>query len=243
MGDEAPAGVEALPSTLASAIPRELLADPPTQAALPGPLTLRYQLSGRSRGREVRGEALLRFQHDGHRYEIRHEIQADPPGVRLQTSSGLLTPQGLAPRRFGERRRTEEAVHFDPVHDRIVFSAAMPAAALMPGAQDRLSVWVQLGALIAARPGAFGPGRSITLQVASAREAAVWRFTVVGEEDLALPAGPLRALHLVRPPQREFEPRLDVWLAPGRAYAPVRLRLTGPDGDWLEHLGLPTDKS
>ncbi len=243
VGDAAPTLVHAPPNTSAPALPRELLPDPPAVAALPGPLTLRFQLSGRSRGRDVKGQALLRFQHDGQRYEIRHEIQADPPGVRLQTSEGLLTPQGLAPRRFGERRRTQEAVHFDPVQGQLVFSAAMPTAALMPGAQDRLSVLLQLGALIAAQPGAFGPGRSISLQVASAREAAVWRFTVVGEEDLALPGGPLRALHLVRPPQREFEPRLDLWLAPGRAYVPVRLRLTGPDGDWLEQLGLPTDKA
>ncbi len=66
---------------------------------------------------------------------------------------------------------------------------------------------------------------------------------MIGEEDLDLPLGSVRTLHLVRAPQREFEPRLDLWLAPGRAYVPVRLRLTGPDGDWLEHLGLPTDKA
>lgn len=228
------------PATIA---PHALPPDPPALAAVPGPLTLRYQLSGRSRGRAVRGEVLLSFQHDGQRYEIRQEIQSDPPGIRLRTSVGRVTPQGLAPRRFGERRRGEEAVHFDAQQGRIVFSAAVPAAELLPGAQDRLSVVLQLGALIAAQPAAFGPGRGIAVPVASAREAAVWRFIVVGEEELDLPLGTLRTLHLVRPPQREFEPRLDLWLAPGRAYAPVRLRLTGPDGDWLEHLGLPTDKA
>jgi len=239
---QAPSHAPMAAVTPASAIQRELLPDPPAAAAVPGPLTLHYQLSGRSRGREVQGRAQLSFQHDGHRYEIRHEILMDPPGVRLQTSTGLLGPQGLAPRRFGEHRRSEEAVHFDPVDARITFSAAVLPGALMPGAQDRLSILLQLGAVIAAQPSAFGPGRSIAVQVASAREAAVWRFTVVGEEDLVLPLGPLRALHLARPPQHEFEPLLDLWLAPGRAYAPVRLRLTAPNGDWLEHMGAVTDK-
>jgi hypothetical protein len=32
-----------------------------------------------------------------------------------------------------------------------------------------------------------------------------------------------------------------VWLAPGKAYAPVRLRLTQPNGDWADHQWSATD--
>ena len=76
----------------------------------------------------------------------------------------------------------------------------------------------------------------------SEREADQWLFTVEGEEELQLPGGALRALKLVRNPRKEFDQKVELWLAPGMDYVPVRLRLTQANGDWLEQQWSGTDR-
>jgi hypothetical protein len=36
--------------------------------------------------------------------------------------------------------------------------------------------------------------------------------------------------------------KVELWLAPGAAYAPVRLRLTQPNGDWVDQQWSSTDR-
>ncbi|HET6828428.1 MAG TPA: DUF3108 domain-containing protein, partial [Ramlibacter sp.] len=74
------------------------------------------------------------------------------------------------------------------------------------------------------------------------RGAEPWTFTVEGEEELALPGGTRRTLKLLRMPRKEYDYKLELWLAPGMDYAPVRLRLTYPNGDWLDQRWASTDK-
>jgi hypothetical protein len=38
----------------------------------------------------------------------------------------------------------------------------------------------------------------------------------------------------VRAPRHPYDQQLVLWLAPGLAYAPVRVRLTSANGDWVE---------
>ena len=80
------------------------------------------------------------------------------------------------------------------------------------------------------------------LPTATTREADEWIFHVRGEEDLDLPGGAVRALKLERLPRREYDQRLELWLSPGQAYAPVRLRLTNPDGGWVDQRWSSTDR-
>ena len=68
-------------------------------------------------------------------------------------------------------------------------------------------------------------------------------FSVEGEEDLDLPGGPVRGLKLERPPRGPYDQRIELWLAPGKDYAPVRLRLTNPDGGAVDHRWSSTDRS
>ena len=102
--------------------------------------------------------------------------------------------------------------------------------------------YLQLGARIAARPQAYPPGSQLEVQAATAREALIWRFQVEGPEELQLPGGHQATLRLVRRPEGEFEPRLEVWLAPGLDYAPVRMRLTQHNGDHLDYRWSGTDR-
>lgn len=217
-------------------------ADQAHRAVLPRPMRLRYELTGQARGFPLSGRGELSWRHDGREYEARLDLTI-PLASRSQQSTGLVTPQGLAPVRYAERARSEEAAHFDRAAGRITFSGNRPEAALDPGAQDRLSVLIQLGALAAGDPGAFRPGRVVAVQTASARDADTWHFQVEGEEDLTLPGGRQRALHLLRQPRKEFDQRVELWLAPGLDYAPVRLRLTQPSGDWLEQQWSGTDRN
>jgi len=101
---------------------------------------------------------------------------------------------------------------------------------------------LQLGALLAAEPSKYPPGSSITLQTASAREAEPWTFTVEGPQVLDLPGGRVPTVYLTRAPRKEYDVKVELWLAPGAAYAPVRLRLTQPNGDWVDQQWSSTDR-
>ncbi len=213
-----------------------------TRVSIPATVLLRYHVTARARQRPVEGTSELAWRHDGSSYEARFEVATPAAPPRVQHSAGRIGSEGLQPLRFGDRSRGEQAAHFDREAERVVFSNNRPAAPLAAGAQDRLSVLLQLAALVAGDPGRFPAGATVTLQTATTRDAQAWIFTVEGEERLQLPGGELVAVKLTRPPQGEFDQRVEVWLAPGQAYVPVRLRLTQPNGDWADHQWSATDR-
>lgn len=214
----------------------------PVSVSIPASMHLRYQVTGRVRQQTSQGTSELSWHHDGTSYEARFEFTTSSSRPRVQHSTGLVGGEGLQPGRFGDRGRGEQAAHFDREAQRVVFSNNRPAAPLLPGAQDRLSVLLQLAALVAGSPGKYLAGATLVIQTATTREAQAWAFAVDGEEHLQLPGGELATLKLTRPPLGEFDQRMEVWLAPGQAYAPVRLRLTQPNGDWADHQWLATDR-
>jgi hypothetical protein len=203
---------------------------------------MRYDVSVHARGFTLSGQARLDWWHDGERYEVRLEVSAPGLRQRVQQSTGRITEEGLAPDRFSDKSRSEQATHFDRAGGRVVFSNNRPEAALAAGMQDRLSVVVQLSMLVASDPARFPPGTQVVIPTASTREAEDWTFRVEGEEDLDLPGGRVRALKLLRLPRREFDQKVELWLAPGKDYAPVRLRLTNPDGGWVDQRWSSTDR-
>jgi hypothetical protein len=188
------------------------------------------------------GSAVLDWRHDGQQYEAQLELSASGRTPRVQRSEGRITAQGLAPERFSDKARTEQATHFDREGGRVVFSNNQPQAALATGMQDRLSVVVQLAVLIAAQPASFTRGTQITIPTATTREAQEWTFSVEGEEDLQLPGGEVRALKLQRLPQGPYDQKVELWLAPRMDYAPVRVRLTNPNGDAVDQRWSSTDR-
>jgi hypothetical protein len=123
-----------------------------------------------------------------------------------------------------------------------VFSNNQPDAALLAGTQDRLSVVIQLSVLIGGQPSRYPAGTQIAIPTAGTRDLETWIFTVEGEEDLALPGGKVQALKLLRTPRKEFDQKVELWLAPRMDYAPVRLRLTSPNGDSVDQRWSSTDK-
>jgi hypothetical protein len=214
----------------------------PTVLGVPQPSVMRYEVTLRSRGFTVQGQARLDWWHNGQQYDLRLELSAPGLRERVQQSAGQITEEGLAPDRFSDKSRGEQATHFDRAQQRLVFSNNRPEAALAAGMQDRLSVVVQLSMLVAGDAARFPPGTQIAIPTASTREAEDWVFRVEGEEDLDLPGGHLRALKLERLPRKEFDQKVELWLAPGKDYAPVRLRLTNPDGGTVDQRWASTDR-
>ena len=235
-----PATAAGANGTSASAPARAAAAPALAQAA--PPLRLHYVMTGKARGFPVSGEATLDWRPEGGRYEADLDLRLRPAGSRHQHSEGWITPQGLAPLKFIDRARHEEATHFDRAGARVVFSSNQPQAALEPGTQDRLSLLLQLGALATASPQRLSAGTLIEVPTASARELETWQLRVDGPQDLQLPGGPLRAVRLVRAPRHDHDATLELWLAPSLHYSPVRLRLTYPGGDWVDQAWSRTDR-
>ena len=208
----------------------------PPPARLPPPTRLAFDVSGQAKKFAYNARAELLWQHDGSRYEARQEISAFLVGTRTQRSVGAITAQGLLPEKFSDKSRSEQAAHFDYAQGRVTFSANTPQAPASPGVQDRLSVFIQLGALLAADPGRFVPGTQITLTTVSARSADRWTFTIEGPETLDLPSGATPALKLQRLPRKDYDQKAELWVAPALGYLPVRIKLTQANGDFADLL-------
>ncbi|MFG6431541.1 hypothetical protein [Roseateles sp. LYH14W] len=235
-----------LPPTVSVALPEPAAATPPTarprsthpgklaapQAVdaaaadspplrLAGPAAWRYRL--RQGGQD--GEALLDWQPqpDG-RYSLRLSRRIGDRALPAWESLGRTGGTGLAPERFALQRdgRDRQAVNFDADGRRVSFSASPAQHALPDGAQDRLSWWLQLAALVQAAP---APGGRWRIWVAGLRgELREWTFEAVD-------AGPNDAgmIHLRRQSLGPYDPGIDLWLDPARGYWPVRLRQGDPE--------------
>lgn len=231
------AEVNEVTDTVAAATPPP--AEPKASVAalvyrIPPPMRLKYDIAGQVKGFSYSAGAELLWQHDGSHYDARLEISAFLLGSRVQTSTGQLGAQGLEPLRFGDKSRSEQAAHFVRDKGKIVFSANTPEAPLQEGAQDRLSVFMQLGAMLAGNPGRFPPGTTITLPTVSAREADSWAFGVGPEEKLLLPGGEQTAVKLTRLPRQDYDQKLELWLAPALDFMPVRILLSQTNGDFVD---------
>lgn len=213
-----------------------------TAFSIPGSVKLNYNVNGEIKKQTWNARGELLWRHDGNAYEATLEVSAFLVGARTQTSAGRITAEGLAPTRFADKSRTEVAAHFDREHGRVVFSANTPEATLMSGAQDRLSVFLQLGAMIAGEPSRYPQGTAINVQTVGPRDAEIWVFTVDGEEKLSLPMGETTALKLTRSPRRDFDLKAEIWLAPAMGYLPARLRLTQQNGDFVDQQLRSADK-
>lgn len=204
---------------------------------LPGSLRLSYDVQGEMNRRSYSASSELLWQHDGQTYDARLSLTLAGPGSRTQTSRGQLTPAGLVPKRFGDKARSELAAHFerDPgAQGKVIFSANTPSVVIEPGAQDQLSIYIQLASLIAGEPERYPVGSSIELQAVGAREADSWRFVIDSEEQLPLPDGVQATLKLKRAARQLYDPTVELWLAPALGYLPARIRLTQTNGNFVD---------
>lgn len=219
--EEAPA-----PEVLALASPPAVLALPVEPAfspgALPGEITIAYALTSVF----ADGEAEYTWKREGERYEITGTAQATGfftlflEGRIEQEASGRVTAEGLRPDRFTERRGStpEEGLTFDWEGREVHFHRGgnRRTGSLTEATVDWLSMIFQL----AHRP---PRGDSVDLRVFTQRRLYRYRLEVVGHEELELPIGTVRTLHL-RHTGASPEETVDVWLGVDHHHVPVKLR-------------------
>lgn len=203
---------------------------------IPPPQRLEFEVVGQAKKFHYRANAELLWLHDGAHYQARQEIKVLFLGSRTQTSRGDIAAQGLRPLHFSDRSRGEQTAQFDYAQGLIHFNGDNPQAPLLPGTQDRLSIFIQLGALLAANPERYTTGTRIQIATAGGRSASPWAFRIEGSETLDLPVGSLPALKLQRLPQdaNDNEQRSELWLAPSLGYLPARIQLTQNNGDFVD---------
>ena len=201
---------------------------------IPAPVFLKYQVLGMSKQMNYSAWAEFSWQHDGHRYDSKLEVGAFLLGSRSQTSQGTLGAEGLMPQRFGDKFRTEVASHFQRDKGVISFSNNAPEVSMLKGAQDRLSVVMQIAALLSAEPDRYPVGTMLSFQTVATRDAEVWLFLVEKAETLQLPYGDVPTIKINRKPRKEFDQTIELWFAPSIDYLPVRLRVTNANGDFVD---------
>lgn len=230
------------PTTPAAVLPESPIASTtPSQAlppiplgALPPPVLLSYRLTGQEKGLNYYANGELRWQHNESAYALSLSVKAFLIGARHWRSQGEITAAGLAPRRFSDSWRSERAAHFDRAQNRVVFSNNAPIAALEPGAQDQISLYVQLAAAMAGEPKRFQPGTRLQVQTATIRDALPWLLTLGPEESLQMDGETLQVVKWVCQPRNRFDATVEFWVSAQHAWMPVRIRITQLSGSFID---------
>jgi hypothetical protein len=199
-------------------------------AAPPGHVTLTYDMTydGFIRGK---GDVVETLEHDGKSYAITSELRGHGimalMGVLKRTSRGSITPSGLRPDEFLDRRGSRP-----PVTARFDWSARsltqerdgksetleMPASA-----QDPLSLAYNFS---------FTPpvGKTFDIMRADGRGLTPFRFTMIGTEKLATPAGEMQTLRIAKERDGPDDKSTEIWFATEHDYLPVRVLVVDKDG-------------
>jgi hypothetical protein len=225
-------------------------AEPPPASAEPaaGPQPRRYKASvppsaelkldvarTDADGTVWNGEAAMVWKLSGGGYKLTVEAGIGVIVTRVNlvalTSEGSIAETGFAPLTLTEKRRGRAmtATHFNYPEGRITFSASQNAYPLLPGSQDKATLPLQLAAI--ARADVSQLGSDIEIMVGEDKDASLFRFVVLGQEEITTGLGKMQTWHLSRPPRPgAYGSRLDVWLAPAHEWYPVRIRNTEANG-------------
>ena len=175
------------------------------------------------------GDALLSWTLTPASYKIRVEagiaIVFAHVNLLTLTSEGAVGDEGFMPDLMTEKRRGRSvtATHFNRKDNTVTFSASQARYPLVWGVQDKASVPLQLAAIARGDPQQLSG--NIDILVGEDRDASVFSFTVVGQEQIDTAMGPVATWHLMRPPKPgSYNSRLDLWLAPDHGWYPVQIR-------------------
>ncbi len=199
------------------------------QAAPPGRITLHYEMS---RNGTVLGNVVETLEHDGETYTITSETRGRGIlalfGVLKRTSRGRVTPEGLRPDEFRDERGSSWAVSakFDWIAHSVTQERkgkSSETLKMQGRAQDPLSLAYSF---------AFAPpkGKEYDVTRADGRGLTPFRFTVVGNEKLATPAGEMQTLRIAKVRDGPEDKSTDIWFAAERDFLPVRVLIVDSDG-------------
>ena len=186
-------------------------------------------------GTKWQGVAAMAWDNKGDTYQLKLEVGLSMLITRINllvlTSEGVIDGTGIVPVTATEKRkgRAQTATHFNRDARAITFSATTATVPWQEGAQDKATVPFQLAAI--GRADVNQLVGNIDILVGEEKEATVFRFQLVGEEELDTKMGRLVTWHLRRPPKPgTYSSQLDIWLAPSMQWYPVQIRNTEASG-------------
>ena len=205
---------------------------------LPPSADLTYDLAARQRGLALKGEATVTWRASDGKYNTRLQSRAAILGTLTDDrSEGTIDAYGLAPAEFWEKRLRKDpsSVTFDRESKTIRFQDGEKTYPLKGGEQDRVSITWQLAAVARAAGDKFKPGSEWPFFVAGRRDAEAWTFKVVKREKVKTGMGEIDAVMVSRQPLKDSRDQsIDVWLAPGQEWYPVKIRFTEGDKETIE---------
>lgn len=196
---------------------------------------LDYDINGQSHGLNYKAQAQITWHAQANRYNAKFEIQLPLFfGTRTQWSEGLLSEQGVKPMVFTDRHHKTQTASIDQDNG-VIKLANNNAIALERQHQDALSVFFQLGALLAGFSEPLPYGESIKLPVLMAQTNEHWTFRLESKDNLRLPYAELAALKIVRLPRNPSDKqKLTLWLSPSLGFLPVRLLIEEDNQDVVD---------
>ncbi len=205
----------------------------PMRAGRPQPLALEYDgyldLGGNPM-RIARGR--LQFVPSGADYRLTMNVDSAIAELAYE-STGQLEPQGLHPLRYRESRRIggrsprERSVRFDaapPPAPADGSTAAEPVLVVPAGAQDRISLLVQLSLLAQANPKRFAEGAELELALAGLEHVDQIRLRVGPVERVETAGGVREAQRIRRFGEEPGSAGLEFWLGSDALRTPVVIR-------------------
>lgn len=243
-GDNVPAG--ALPDAVAQgdapeAKPAEPAVPAPARPMLPGSGVIRFAIFKESLGLQVgRAEHRWEFAEDGsyrlHGVTETSGLAALIKPVRLEVESrGRLVAGGLQPETFRSLKNgkeTRENADFDWSSREVRLARDGSVRPVAPGSQDILSLNYQLAYLAKIEDGA-------SIGVVTGKKYERYALDSLGEEEIEVPAGRFRTLHL----RAMTDNTTEIWIALDRGRLPVKIRFTDKKGESFEQvateLGIP----
>lgn len=232
---------ESMPeSTSTLAPPAAEPAQPPAAVAdpldsWPADTRLNYRLGGRYRSGDLHGSARVQWQREGGHYQTRVDIVLNLLTSLALTSQGEVTPQGLSPRVYEERRSS--GVRGARLGEEVIALGNGRSVPRPPGVQDTASQFVELSHRFATGQDVLEVGRSVSFWMARPSGVNLWTYDIVGKEVLQTPElGAVEAFHLK--PRPIANPRgnvtAEMWFAPSLQYLPVRIRVAMGEANFVD---------
>ncbi|MEY5022594.1 MAG: hypothetical protein RIS72_1169, partial [Pseudomonadota bacterium] len=151
---------------------------------------------------------------------------------RVWRSVGQLSEGGLTPKRYSDSWRGERAAHFETDQQKISFSGNLPSAPLLPGAQDQVSLFIQMAAAVASQN--FTTGAELMIQTATARDAVNWTLTYKADEFIEVNGDRLETQRWLCLPRGKFDSQIEMWLAKSLAGLPARIKISQVSGNFID---------
>ena len=203
----------------------------------PSNVQINYRLTGQERGLSYHASGTLKWQTKAgtalpRAYEAELQVKAFLVGRRIWRSVGQLTDKGLAPVRYSDSWRGERAAHFEADTQKISFSGNTPSAPLQAGAQDQVSLFIQMAAAVAGQN--FKIGSELNVQTATARDAVNWTLTYKSDDMIELNGDRVETQRWVCLPRGKFDSQIEMWFAKSQGGLPVRIKITQVSGNFID---------